>query len=135
MKNMKIDAILKEREQVIAEFGRDSKEYSEFYKKFNIGTWTVITNYVRSNDRGLDEIVFGDNDVVWKEDVADIIAFCREAKIGWFVYGSGYSGAMEVMMHFVDAGARVGKFVVKEFTRERFGETEVIRVPGMRINL
>ena len=135
MKNMKIEAILKEQEQVIAEFGRDSKEYAEFYKKFNNGTWTVVTNYVRSNDKGFDEIVFGNEDVVWEKDVADIIAFCREAKIGWFVYGSGYSGAMEVMMHFVDAGARVGKFVVKEFKRERFGETEVTRVPGMRINL
>ena len=133
MKNMKIEAILKEQEQVIAEFGRDSKEYEEFYKNFNNGTWTVITNYVHSNNMGFDEIVF--EDVVWENDVADIIAFCREAKIGWFVYSSRYSGAMEVIMHFVDAGARIGKFVVKEFEEEIFGKTEVTRVPGMRINL
>lgn len=135
MKNMKIEAILREQEEVIKKFGCDSEEFKEFYKKFNNGTWTVISYYIRSNDKGFDEIVFDNDACIWEKDVADIVVFCREAKIGWFVFGSGYSRAMEVIMHLVDAGAKVGKFVVKEYKDSRFGEEEIVRVPGMRINL
>ena len=135
MKNMKIEAILKKNKQILDQLGRDSKEFVAFYKKFNNGIWTVIRSYIISNDRGFDEIVFDNQDIIWEKDVADIIQFCREAKIGWFVFGSGYSGAMETVMQFVDAGAKVGKFVVKEYEQNRFGEMQTVRVPGMRINL
>ena len=114
MKNMRIEAILKEQERIWKEFGRDSQEYNEFYKSMNSGAWDVITAYCRSVEKGFDEIVFSNNELIWEKDIEDLVNFCKEAKIGWFVYGSGYSGTMETIMHLVEAGAKVGKFVVKE---------------------
>ena len=135
MKNTKIERILKEQERIVKEFGRDSEEYNAFYKSFDRGAWAIITAYCRSNKKGFDEIVFTNDELIWSDDIDYIINFCKEAKIGWFVYGSGYSGTMDTIMHLVEAGAKVGKFVVKEYTDNRFGEVEVIKVPGIRINL
>ena len=135
MKNMKIEAILKAQDEVIKEFGRNSEEYSEFCKKYGNGAWTLISAYCKSKERGFDEIVFDNEGCIWDHKIPEIFNFCREAKIGWFVFGSGYSGAMETMMKMVEAGAKVGKFVVKEYEANRFGEMQTVKVPGMRINL
>lgn len=135
MKNMKIEAIVKEQMEILEKFGRESDEFSTWYKKHTDGARKVISAYVGSKDLGFDEIVFNSDDLIWEKEVPEVIEFCQEAKIGWFVYGSGYSRAMEVIMALTEAGAKVGKFVVKEYTDTRWGEENVVKVPGIRINL
>lgn len=135
MKNMKIEAILKGQEEVVKEFGRNSEEYAQFYKKYGNGVWTAISAYCRSKEKGFDEIVFDNESSIWEHEIEDIFNFFKEVKIGWFVFGSGCSGAMETIMKMVEAGAKVGKFVVKEYEENRFGKMQTVKVPGMRINL
>lgn len=132
MKNMKIEKIMA---QMVEANKAGKEEGIAEYKKYTNGAHTVIHAYKISVERGFDELVFDVNDCIWEKDVPDIISFCKEVGINWFVFGSGYSRAMETVMQFVDAGARVGKFVVKEYIDRPFGEDKVERLPGMRINL
>lgn len=135
MKNKRIEAIFAEQDNVRRQFGAESQEMREFYNGFTKGAWSVITAYRKSKEKGFDEIVFTRDDIIWENDAIEVIDFCREAKVGWFVYGSGYSGAMEAMMSLVKAGARVGAFVIKTYVDEMFGDAKVVEVPGLRINI
>lgn len=103
MKNLKIEKILAE--SIEAEKAGREETIAQ-YKKYSQGAWSVINAYIASKDKGFDEIVFW-NDVVWAKNAKDIISFCTEA------------------------GARVGKFVVKEYD-DGFS---MRKLPGMRINL
>ena len=135
MKNKRIEEIRKQEKHILDTYGNRSEEWAEFYKSFEEGAWSIIRAYVRSNEKGFDEIVFTDDSLIWEQEIEGALNFCREAKIGWFVYASGYSRTMETVMKMVDAGATVGKFVVKEYTRDSWGKEEVVRVPGVRINV
>lgn len=135
MRNKKIESILAQQDEIRKEFGAESEELRAFYNTLSNGAWAMITAYRKSNEKGFDEIVFTRDDIIWENEVEEIIAFCKEAKIGWFVYGSGYSGAMGTVMALVNAGARVGAFVIKECKIEMFGNEEIVKVPGFRINL
>ena len=127
MKNLKIEKILAE--SIEAEKAGREETIAQ-YKKYSEGAWSVIRAYKASKDKGFDEIVFW-NDVVWAKNVKDIISFCKEVGINWFVLAGSQTGMMEVIMHFTEAGARVGKFVVKEYD-DGFS---MKKLPGMRINL
>lgn len=135
MKNKRIEEILKKEREIFDKYGRNGKEWGEFYKSFEEGTWAIVRAYVRSQKLGFDEIVFTDDSLIWEQEIEGAIKFCREAKVGWFVYASGYTRTMETIMKMVDAGATVGKFVVKEYTREGWSGEELVRVPGVRINV
>lgn len=68
-------------------------------------------------------------------DIPDFIEYGKKFGIGWFVFASGSTGAFETIDAFLQNGARMGKFVVKEYSEKRFHSEETIRVPGVRINL
>ena len=135
MKNRKIESILAQQDAIRKEFGADSEELKNFYNTISNGAWSVITAYRKSQEKNFDEIVFTRDDLIWENDVEEILQFCKEARIGWFVYGSGYSSAMDTILSMVNAGARVGSFVVKQYEAEMFGDKEIVKVPGFRINL
>lgn len=123
MKNMRIEKILTEWEKGNFELGlsQEACSWCRYYKE--------------SKEKGFDEIVIGAHECVHESDVRELLEAARELKIEYFVYASTFSGAFNVVNQMVDKGARVGKFVVKEYTEHRYGEDSTILVPGMRINL
>lgn len=123
MKNMRIEKVLKQWNE-----GNFELEISHAEARW-------CRAYNDSVEKGLDEIVIGFHDCVHESEVAELIEAARTLKIEYFVFAGTFSGAFEVVNEMVINGARVGKFVVKEYTENRFGEEEVIKVPGMRINL
>ena len=135
MRNKKIESIFEQQEAIRNEFGPSSQEMKDHYNSFTAGAWTVMSAYRRSKVKGFDEIVFEPDDIIWEQSAAEVVAFCKEAKVGWFVYGSTFSGAFTSIMSLVKAGARAGAFVVKTYTEERFGGEELVEIPGIRINI
>lgn len=132
MKNTKIEALIKKARDMEKEFGRDSKEMKEF-NKANQLAWRWTHAYLQSQNKGFDEIVI--TDCVFEEEVEKFFELGRKLGVSWFVFATGFSNAFETMDCFVQHGARIGKFVVKEYTTTKFGEEETFRLPGMRINL
>ena len=135
MRNKKIESIFEQQEAIRNEFGPSSQEMKDHYNSFTAGAWVVMSAYRRSKIKGFDEIVFEADDIIWENSAAEVVAFCKEAKVGWFVYGSRFSGAFESVMSLVKAGARAGAFVVKTYTEEKFGGEELVEIPGIRINI
>lgn len=132
MKNIKIEALIKKAREMNKEFGPDSEEVKAFNDE-NRGAWRWVHAYHWSQDKGLDEIVI--TDCVFDSDAEQMLEWGRKLGIGWFVFASGFSNAFETLDCFVQHGAKIGKFVVKEYTTTKFGEEETFRLPGMRINL
>lgn len=132
MKNMKIEALIKQADEMEEKFGHNSVEYKKFNEEHR-NAWRWTRAYIISRDKGFDEIVY--DDCIFDQDVESFIEWGRKLGIGWFVFATGFSGAFETLDCFVQHGARVGKFVVKEYTETRFGGDETVRLPGMRINL
>lgn len=132
MKNTKIEALIKKAREMEKEFGRDSEEVKAFNKE-NSGAWVWTHSYLKSVKRGFDEIVI--DDCIFNSDVEKMLEWGRNLGIRWFVYATGFSSAFETMDCFVQHGAKIGKFVVKEYTTEHVDEVETVRLPGMRINL
>lgn len=92
--------------------------------------------YQESKERGLDEIIIGYNEVVFYNDIEEMLEAARELKIKHFVFASGVSGAFNFIEKMTKHGARVGKFVVKEFEeKDYFGNMQTIQASGMRISL
>lgn len=135
MKNKRIEAIFEQQDEIRKEFGASSQEMKDHYNSFTAGAWAIMSAYRRSKIKGFDEIVFEPDDIIWENSAAEVVAFCREAKVGWFVYGSRFSGAFESVMSLVKAGARAGAFVIKTYTEEKFGGEELVEIPGIRINI
>lgn len=131
MKNMKIEALIKKINAVADEFGNDSEEMKKLDKEYE-GAWMWIRAYNESNEKGFDEIVI--TDCIYDGAVVKMIETAKQLGINWFVFATGFSSAFETIDTFVQNGAKVGKFVVKEYEARRFGKDETIRVPGFRIN-
>lgn len=123
MKNMRIEKVLKQWNEGNFELGLSPA----------VCTW--CRQYERSVERGFDEIVIGAHECVHESEVKEMLEAARELKIEYFVYASTFSGAFEVVNEMVKNGAKVGKFVVKIYEEEKFGDTKTVEVPGMRINL
>ena len=132
MKNLKIEAFMKQVAEIENKFGEDSKEAKDFYKE-NKGAWNWVHSYFDSIEKGFDEIVV--TGCLFNGDIPDFIEYGKKFGIGWFVFASGSTGAFETIDAFLQNGARMGKFVVKEYSEKRFHSEETIRVPGVRINL
>lgn len=123
MKNRKMDNVLREWEKGNFELDLSAAE----------AYW--CRRYADCKDKGLDEIVIGAHECVHESEVAEMLEAAKALKIEYFVYASGYSSAFSVVNQMVKNGAKVGKFVVKTYEQERFGDTEVVEVAGLRINL
>ena len=123
MKNVRIEKILNQLREGNIELGisQAAARWCRFYEE--------------SIEKGFDEIVIEESECVHNSNVKEMLEAAKELKIEYFVYASGFSGAFETLDCFVEHGARVGKFVVKEYTKCRFGSEETVRVPGIRINL
>lgn len=132
MKNMKIEAFMKQASEMEKEFSRESSEMKKFNEEHR-HAWRWTCAYLDSVKKGFDEIVI--TDCIFDTDVPEFLEWGRKLGIGRFVFASGFSGAFETLNSFVVNGARVGKFVVKEYTEKRFRDRKVVEVPGMRINL
>lgn len=132
MKNMSIEALIKYANAMEDEFGCDSQEMKQFNEEHRLA-WRWTRSYLISVERGYDEIVI--DHCIFDNEVEEFLKWGKQLNVGWFVFASGFSGAFETLDCFVNNGARVGKFVVKEYTTQKFGDVETVRVPGIRINL
>lgn len=123
MKNRKIEKVLNEWRNGNFELGLSAAE----------AYW--CRRYMDSVEKGFDEIVIDAHECVHESEVPEMLEAAKALKIEYFMYASGYSGAFGVVNELVKNGAKVGKFVVKTYERETFGETEIVEVCGLRINL
>ena len=123
MKNRKIEKVMNEWRNGNVELGMSHEEIK----------W--CRRYKDSQDKGFDEIVIMDHECVHESDVKEMLEAAKAMKIEYFVYASGFSGAFSVVNEMVKNGAKVGKFVVKKYEEEMFGETKTVEVSGLRINL
>ena len=126
MKNTKIEALIKKVNETT-----DSEEMQKLYGEYE-GAWRWVRAYEESKEKGFDEIVI--TDCIFENETAKLIESAKMLGVNWFVFATGFSGAFEVIDNFVQNGAKVGKFVVKEYEERRFGEVQTKRVPGFRIN-
>lgn len=122
MKNTRIEKLLKA-----------IKEGNATIDNPQILNWCL--RYKQSKEKGFDEIVVGKEDCIHESQVKEILDAARELKIEYFVYASNFSGAFTNINEMVKEGARVGKFVVNEYTTNRCGKTKTYEIPGIRINL
>ena len=108
--------------------------------KKNGGKWSEINinptfgkAYIYSKEADNELINFGD--VIWDEDIEEIIENCKTYGITEFTVSSGFSRIIETLAKFEELGCKIDGLVKvnSRYTDFRTGKPEII--PAIKINL
>ena len=109
-----------------------AKEQKIYYKEIGVNP-TFGTAYLTSLEAGNDVPDFAD--VIWNDDIEEILRDCRRFGITEFTISSAFSGIIEAIDKFLEPGCRLNGLtkVKSRFNDRRTGEKEI--KPAFKLSL
>lgn len=70
---------------------------------------TLINAYIQSRRNNFETLNF--DDVIWERDIPEIVSNCVEYGIQYITISSGFSGMINTLAEFAEAGCKMNGFV------------------------
>lgn len=101
-------------------------------KKLDLKEWGINNKFYRAYQKTLktnNETIDFDN-VLWDQDVEEIIKHCKEFEIKYITISSNYSGLIQTLGLFVDNGCKIRelKKIKSQYTNLNSEEHEIVNV-------